>query len=454
MSFQKDFAWGTATASYQIEGAHREDGKGLSIWDVYTHEPGIVADGYPGDIACDHYHRFREDVRLMKELGHRAYRFSICWSRIFPEGTGNDIDIVGTHIELGYSYAKDTLKFIDAIPSEALYNLGGTVKVTEQGESEEDSRENYFIIEIDFLGTEGLAGEYFFNLQFEVLKEEFFYKDASNIARTLLRSYPIFADYDNFIFEDCVWEVTDSKGRIHDLSSKIETSYFIIDDGFMDSDYNDLLVKNYEPFIPPVTECDITEVTYIQQEDTHKTFTVTAKGRKQMIQFIEPDGGTRTYDRYNKNVTITSYNENGEVVNSMSRDLAYEVWEIYSNMSVGVQIKVRSKENYKWESGTYSFTVKKYDPFISLRFVENTGSKGKVPVEVIADSKTEKVMFKMRNGTSVTVSAFTTDENGNRVFVGNAWANDEMYNEIKVYIRRNNAWIHVGSPLYFVYPEK
>ena len=60
----------------------------------------------------------------------------------------------------------------------------------------------------------------------------------------------------------------------------------------------------------------------------------------------------------------------------------------------------------------------------------------------------------MRNGTSVTVSAFTTDENGNRVFVGNAWANDEMYNEIKVYIRRNNAWIHVGSPLYFVYPEK
>ena len=88
MTFIKDFAWGTATAAYQIEGAHREDGKGLSIWDVYTHEPGIVADSYPGDIACDHYHRFREDVRLMKELGHRAYRFSICWSRIFPEGTG------------------------------------------------------------------------------------------------------------------------------------------------------------------------------------------------------------------------------------------------------------------------------------------------------------------------------------------------------------------------------
>lgn len=88
MAFMKDFAWGTATAAYQIEGAHNQDGKGLSIWDVYTHEPGIVTDGYPGDIACDHYHRFREDVALMKQLGHRAYRFSICWSRLFPEGIG------------------------------------------------------------------------------------------------------------------------------------------------------------------------------------------------------------------------------------------------------------------------------------------------------------------------------------------------------------------------------
>lgn len=88
MAFQKNFAWGTATAAYQIEGAMNEDGKGLSIWDVYTHQPGIVADGYPGDVACDHYHRFREDVALMKQLGHRAYRFSISWTRLFPEGTG------------------------------------------------------------------------------------------------------------------------------------------------------------------------------------------------------------------------------------------------------------------------------------------------------------------------------------------------------------------------------
>ena len=88
MSFKKDFAWGVATASYQIEGAYNEDGRGLSVWDVFSHEPGKVVQGHTGDVACDHYHRFKEDVSLMRELGIKAYRFSICWSRIFPDGTG------------------------------------------------------------------------------------------------------------------------------------------------------------------------------------------------------------------------------------------------------------------------------------------------------------------------------------------------------------------------------
>ena len=84
----KNFYWGAATAAFQIEGAYREDGKGLSIWDVMTHEPGKTKRGDTGDIACDHYHRFREDVALMAELGITAYRFSIAWSRVLPEGTG------------------------------------------------------------------------------------------------------------------------------------------------------------------------------------------------------------------------------------------------------------------------------------------------------------------------------------------------------------------------------
>lgn len=87
MGFKKDFVWGVATASHQIEGGWNEDGKGLNIWDVFSHEPDNIDCGHTGDVACDHYHRFREDVALMKELGIKAYRFSLSWARIFPDGT-------------------------------------------------------------------------------------------------------------------------------------------------------------------------------------------------------------------------------------------------------------------------------------------------------------------------------------------------------------------------------
>ena len=87
--FSKDFLWGVATSSYQIEGAANEDGRGPSIWDVFCGKPGAVFEGHNGDIATDHYHRFKEDVKIMKDLGIKAYRFSVSWSRILPEGTGN-----------------------------------------------------------------------------------------------------------------------------------------------------------------------------------------------------------------------------------------------------------------------------------------------------------------------------------------------------------------------------
>lgn len=86
MSFQKDFVWGVATSAYQIEGAAAEDGRGPSIWDAYVKEPGRVFEGHTGEVACDHYHRFLEDVALMKRLGVKAYRFSVSWSRVLPEG--------------------------------------------------------------------------------------------------------------------------------------------------------------------------------------------------------------------------------------------------------------------------------------------------------------------------------------------------------------------------------
>ena len=87
-SFPENFTWGVATASYQIEGAWDEDGKGESIWDRFSHTPGRVTHGDTGDVACDHYHRWREDVGLMKEIGLKAYRFSIAWPRILPAGRG------------------------------------------------------------------------------------------------------------------------------------------------------------------------------------------------------------------------------------------------------------------------------------------------------------------------------------------------------------------------------
>jgi beta-glucosidase len=87
-AFPKHFLWGVATSAYQIEGAVAADGRGSSIWDDFAHTPGRISDGGTGDIACDHYHRFADDVALMKSLGVQAYRFSIAWPRVLPDGAG------------------------------------------------------------------------------------------------------------------------------------------------------------------------------------------------------------------------------------------------------------------------------------------------------------------------------------------------------------------------------
>lgn len=87
-AFPAGFLWGTATASYQVEGAVAEDGRGPSVWDTFSHTPGKVVNNATGDVADDHYHRYKEDVQLMKSLGVKAYRFSIAWPRVFPQGSG------------------------------------------------------------------------------------------------------------------------------------------------------------------------------------------------------------------------------------------------------------------------------------------------------------------------------------------------------------------------------
>lgn len=129
-AFPQDFVWGVATSAYQVEGAWNEDGKGESIWDRFCHTPYRIANGDTGDIACDHYHRMPEDVALMKELGVKGYRFSIAWTRIFPDGKGKinpkGLDFYDRLVdELGKAgiLANATLNHWD-LP-QALQDLGG-----------------------------------------------------------------------------------------------------------------------------------------------------------------------------------------------------------------------------------------------------------------------------------------------------------------------------------------
>ncbi|WP_053992420.1 GH1 family beta-glucosidase [Mangrovimonas sp. TPBH4] len=118
MKFPKDFVWGSATSSYQIEGAWNTDGRGPSIWDAFCQIPGKVFEGDTGDVACDHYHKMKEDVALMKQMGLTAYRFSISWSRIFPQGQG-EINEKGIQF---YSELIDELLANDIEPWVTLYH--------------------------------------------------------------------------------------------------------------------------------------------------------------------------------------------------------------------------------------------------------------------------------------------------------------------------------------------
>ena len=128
--FPSDFRWGFAASAYQIEGAVKEDGRGASIWDTFSHTPGKTHDGDTGDVACDHYHRYRDDVRMMAELGAHAYRFSVAWPRIFPSGSGTPnqkgIDFYRRLVdELTAADIKPTLNLFHWDLPQALQDKGG-----------------------------------------------------------------------------------------------------------------------------------------------------------------------------------------------------------------------------------------------------------------------------------------------------------------------------------------
>jgi len=116
--FPAEFQWGTATAAYQIEGAVHEDGRSESIWDAFSHTPGKVLNGDTGDIACNHYHRWKEDIQLVKDLGCKTYRFSIAWPRILPHGRGK-VNQAGIDF---YNRIIDELLAADIRPMVTLYH--------------------------------------------------------------------------------------------------------------------------------------------------------------------------------------------------------------------------------------------------------------------------------------------------------------------------------------------
>ncbi len=117
-AFPSDFAWGTATSAYQIEGAVSEDGRSPSIWDTFSHTPGKIDNGDHGDTACDHYHRWREDIALMKQLGTNAYRLSVAWPRVVPGGAG-PVNVKGLDF---YDALVDGLLEAGITPSVTLYH--------------------------------------------------------------------------------------------------------------------------------------------------------------------------------------------------------------------------------------------------------------------------------------------------------------------------------------------
>lgn len=118
MKFSKDFLFGAASASYQVEGAWNEDGKGISNWDVFSKIPGKTFEGTNGDVAVDHYHRYKEDIKLMAEMGLESYRFSVSWPRIIPNGTG---EVNPKGIEFYNNIIDECLKY-GIVPFVTLYH--------------------------------------------------------------------------------------------------------------------------------------------------------------------------------------------------------------------------------------------------------------------------------------------------------------------------------------------
>ena len=197
----------------------------------------------------------------------------------------------------------------------------------------------------------------------------------------------------------------------------------------------------------------VTNVEYTSSTSTRNEFKFTATGRPDKIQVIEPDGGTRTYDRYHTKVEIVSYDENGNVVGAMSRELSYEVWTIEMNVPAGIELTAIARYGREWsKKAPYKYTVilatpEFDDEVYSMTLAATEGKQGRVGATVVTGLDVQGVRFVMDNNTTATYYS-STEADGKLTFVGNAWMNHEGENIIVVKIRVNNAWLNAGELTY------
>ncbi len=138
--FPADFLWGASTSAYQIEGAAREDGKDLSVWDEFVRQPGAILDGQTGDVACDFYHRYAEDIARMQTIGLRAFRFSVSWPRVIPEGVG-DVNQKGLDF---YSHLVDSLLAAKITPVLTVFHWDTPLALMQRGSWEARDMAGWF----------------------------------------------------------------------------------------------------------------------------------------------------------------------------------------------------------------------------------------------------------------------------------------------------------------------
>lgn len=197
----------------------------------------------------------------------------------------------------------------------------------------------------------------------------------------------------------------------------------------------------------------VTAVEYTPSTSTRNEFMFTVTGRPDKIQVIEPDGGTRTYDRYHAKVVIVSYDAEGNVIGSMSRELSYEVWTIEMNVPADIELTAIARYGRAWSTAApYTYTVVLATPefddeVYSMELASTEGKQGKVQATVITGLDVSGVRFVMDNDTTTTYYT-PTEADGKLTYVGNAWMNHSGENIIIVKIRVNNAWLNAGELTY------